>query len=209
MTKKTTETLDITTEEKIKEAARAVFFRKGYAGTRTRDIAEESGINLALLNYYFRSKEKLFGIIMSETMSVFIRSILGVLNNESTTLEKKIEDIASKYIDLILKEPEIPLFLLSEIRNDPHVLLNKFGLKADILESVLFKQYAAAVKQGKIKEPDPLQFIMNLLGLIIFPFVAKPMLIRISGIEEDQFNERMRKRKALIPAWIKAMIQAE
>ena len=45
------------TEEKIMNAARAVFQRKGFAGTRTRDIAEEAGINLALLNYYFRSKQ--------------------------------------------------------------------------------------------------------------------------------------------------------
>ena len=54
------------TEEKIKEAARRVFTKKGYAATRTRDIAEESGYNLALINYYFRSKEKLFDIVMLE-----------------------------------------------------------------------------------------------------------------------------------------------
>ena len=54
---------DISTEEKIKEAARKIFHKKGYAGTRTRDIAEEAGINLALLNYYYRSKEKLFELI--------------------------------------------------------------------------------------------------------------------------------------------------
>lgn len=50
---------DLSTEEKILKAATKVFTEKGYAGTRTRDIAEEAGINLALLNYYFRSKEKL------------------------------------------------------------------------------------------------------------------------------------------------------
>lgn len=49
--------LDINTEAKILEAARTIFHKKGYAATRTRDIAEEAGINLALLNYYFRSKE--------------------------------------------------------------------------------------------------------------------------------------------------------
>ena len=50
--KKETKALDTTTEEKIKAAARVVFHKKGYAATRTRDIAEEAGINLALLNYY-------------------------------------------------------------------------------------------------------------------------------------------------------------
>ena len=57
---------DPTTEEKIKEAARKLFTQKGFAATRTRDIAEEAGINLALLNYYFRSKQKLFDLIMKD-----------------------------------------------------------------------------------------------------------------------------------------------
>ncbi len=62
--------INASTEEKIKEAARRVFTQKGYAATRTRDIAEESGLNLALINYYFRSKEKLFDIIMLEHLQI-------------------------------------------------------------------------------------------------------------------------------------------
>ena len=54
MAKKKIEEVDLSTEEKIKEAAQKVFIKKGYAATRTRDIADEAGINLALLNYYFR-----------------------------------------------------------------------------------------------------------------------------------------------------------
>ena len=45
------------TESKIKDAAKIVFHKKGFTATRTRDIAEEAGLNLALLNYYFRSKK--------------------------------------------------------------------------------------------------------------------------------------------------------
>ena len=72
---------DSSTEEKIKIAARHVFHIKGYAGTRTRDIAEEAGINLALLNYYFRSKEKLFEIVMMETLRDFLQSLTSVFND--------------------------------------------------------------------------------------------------------------------------------
>ena len=57
---------NLSTEEKIKAAARKVFMEKGYGASRTRDIAEEAGINLALLNYYFRSKEKLFNEIIQK-----------------------------------------------------------------------------------------------------------------------------------------------
>src|SRR5690349_7625597 len=92
---------DASTEEKIKEAARKVFLRKGYSATRTRDIAEESGINLALLNYYFRSKEKLFHIVMEEKFDKLFGTIIPILNEGSTTLDKKVELLASHYVNML------------------------------------------------------------------------------------------------------------
>src|SRR5215204_3162803 len=113
--KKIEEAVDASTEEKIKEAARKVFTTKGYAAARTRDIAEEAGVNLALLNYYFRSKEKLFELIMLEALSGFMQNMGSVFNDENTTLEKKLMLIAEKVIDLFTLEPEMPLFIMSEL----------------------------------------------------------------------------------------------
>src|SRR6188768_4125164 len=175
MVKKTNPEFQASTEEKIREAARKVFTRKGYAGTRTRDIAEEAGINLALLNYYFRSKEKLFDIIMTDTLSGFAQNMAAVLNDEKTTLEKKVENIVTRYIDLITIEPETPAFILSEIRNNPDGLLEKLPVKQLFHNSVFVKQHQKAVADGRITEPNPLQFLMNVIGLIVFPFVAKPL----------------------------------
>jgi AcrR family transcriptional regulator len=73
-------------------------------------LQREAGINLALLNYYFRSKEKLFGIIMLETVTGFMQTMATILNDEKSSLEKKVELIASNYIDFIIKEPNIPNF---------------------------------------------------------------------------------------------------
>ena len=82
---------ELTTEEKILLSASKVFTEKGFAGTRTRDIAEEAGINLALLNYYFRSKEKLFEQVMKVKMVLLFGQIVPILTNEKTNLEEKIE----------------------------------------------------------------------------------------------------------------------
>ena len=101
---------DRSTEEKIKEAARTVFTRKGFAATRTRDIAEEAGLNLALLNYYFRSKEKLFEIVMLEKMQIFFGFIRPIIYDDSTSLELKIEGIVSRYIDMLQDNPGYPFF---------------------------------------------------------------------------------------------------
>lgn len=201
--------IDTSTEEKIKEAARIIFQKKGYAATRTRDIAEEAGINLSLLNYYFRSKEKLFELIMIETLSGFIQHLTMVLNDEKTSLEKKIELIAFNYIDFLSGEPGVPLFILSELRNSPLSLVKKLSVQHTVLNSEFIKQYQAAVKADKITEHNPLQFLMNVMGLVMFPFISQPMLQGIGEIDDKQFNEMMQERKKRIPIWIEAMMNAK
>ena len=113
---------DQSAEEKIKEAARKLFTQKGFAATRTRDIAQEAGINLALLNYHFRSKEKLFEIIMAENFRQFIHGISLNLIDEQTTIVEKTDRIVTDYIDFLTRHPDLPLFVLNEIRGTPAAL---------------------------------------------------------------------------------------
>jgi AcrR family transcriptional regulator len=201
MSKKKVTEVDLTTEEKIKEAARKVFTQKGYAATRTRDIADESGINLALLNYYFRSKEKLFHLIMEEKMVQLFGILFPIINNEESALQQKLELIASNYIDLLLANPDLPLFVLSEIRNNSGGFLKQMPVKKLLRESVL-------VKQLHVARPDivPLHWIMNTLGMILFPFIATPVFKDTGVLDEKLFQQLMRERKKMIPVWIKAML---
>ncbi|MFT3946810.1 MAG: TetR family transcriptional regulator [Agriterribacter sp.] len=190
-------------EEKIREAARKVFTQKGYAATRTRDIAEEAGLNLALLNYYFRSKEKLFEIIMQEKMEQFFGIITPVLLDQDTTLEEKIEQVTTRYIDMLLQNPDMPIFVLSEIRNNTG-LFKKMQV-GKLLQSSQF------VRQLKEKQPhiQPLHFIISMLGMIVFPFISKPVFQSVGMLNEQSFTAMMEERKKLLPKWIKAMLNAK
>ena len=195
---------DLSTQEKIKEAARKVFTQKGYAATRTRDIAEEAGINLALLNYYFRSKEKLFQEVMQEKLMQLFSVIFPVVNDSTTSLEAKIETIVANYIEMLLKHPDLPLFVLNEMRHNPVQFASRIDLKKVIQQSVL-------VKQLKEKKPDinPLHFLQNTLGMTLFPFISSPVFINAGVVDEKQFAALMEERKQLIPVWIKAMLKAK
>ena len=199
-------TKDISTEERIKAAARKVFHQKGFAGTRTRDIAEEAGINHAMLNYYFRSKEKLFEMVMMETMAQFFKGVNLMLNDESTSLDEKIDLIVSNYVDLLLKEPELPTFILNEVRPNPQAFVEQNPIKEALTHSVLTRQYAEAVARGEVTEPNLMQAILNVIGLVIFPFIAKPILTSIINIPEEQYKALMLQRKTLIPQWIKGIL---
>lgn len=190
--------LDISTEEKIIEAARKIFMQKGYAATRTRDIAEEAGINLALLNYYFRSKEKLFQQVMAEKVYQLFSVILPIVDNDMLTLDEKIETLVRKYIDLLLENPDLPIFVLSEIRVNP----DKFKQSTHIDELLKGSSF---IRQLRDKRPDmePIQFIGAVLGMLIFPFVAKPILF----FDTLDFNALMEERKSLIIKWAKTILE--
>jgi AcrR family transcriptional regulator len=192
--------LDLSTEEKIKEAASIVFTKKGYGNARTRDIAEEAGINLALLNYYFRSKEKLFQIVMAERIDKLFGVLTPVLNDESTTLEEKLEKVTESYINMLLENPDLPIFVLSEIRSNPEQLSNRFQARKHLTESVFVKQLMA-----RRSDINPFHFLMNLLGMNLFPFVAKPVLQPIVGSEE-MYRQLMEQRKKLVPTWMKLIL---
>ena len=71
---------------------------------------------------------------------------------------------------------------------------------------MLTRQYAEAVARGEITEPNLMQAILNVIGLVIFPFIAKPILTSIINIPEEQYKALMLQRKTLIPQWIKAIL---
>lgn len=192
---------DLSTEEKIKTAARSVFTKKGYAATRTRDIAEEAGINLALLNYYFRSKEKLFELVMMEKMASFFGTIAPILADTTLTLEDKIELVTEKYTHVLIANPDLPLFILSEIRMNPGQFADKLPL-GKILESHFIKQL-----QERRPDMHPLHYLMSLLGLTVFPFIVKPLLDAAGVLNEKAFNSRAEERIELIPKWMNAILK--
>jgi AcrR family transcriptional regulator len=203
MSPKGTIKADSSTEEKIKTAARKLFTQKGFAATKTRDIANEAGINLALLNYYFRSKEKLFEIIMRENLGHFFQGVLIIVNDAKTSFYTKIELLVDFYISRLLDNPDVPLFVLNEARNNPENLPIQFNL----LNSYFMKQLMEETKKGRVKKLDPSHLMMNLLGLSIFPFVARPMVQKIRNINDKAFESLMMERKKLIPEWMKSMLE--
>jgi AcrR family transcriptional regulator len=200
---------DGTTEERIKAAAGKLFTQKGFAATRTRDIAEEAGINLALLNYYFRSKQKLFEIVMRENVILFIGSVIeNMEQNQQLPFDKKLELLIGSYIDMLLANPDLPFFILSVSRTGHIETENDSvfeGMKQ--LRTAFMKEIIQNIENKKLQPIHPLHFISNMMALIVFPFAAANLLKTRTGISEAEFEKLMIERKALIPVWMKAMFE--
>jgi AcrR family transcriptional regulator len=203
---------DLSTEEKIKAAAKKLFTQKGFAATKTRDIAEEAGINLALLNYYFRSKEKLFELVMKENLSLFVGVLLEDIKSTPRSFEEQMNFIVGKYIDMLLANPDLPFFVLNLIQSG-HFMIDG-SQKNPVLEEITqlraeFLKYAMEqMEAGNIKKIHPLHLMANMMSLIIFPFIASSLLMARAGItDRKEFEALMIERKKLIPQWMKEMVE--
>lgn len=192
----------LSTEAKIKQAAHQVFLEKGFSETTIRDVAKEAGSNIALVNYYFRSKKNLFNVVMLEKVQQMLGTLAPILKDETTTLEQKIDGVVNCYIDFLTKNPDLPTFILNEIRKKNFEFVSNARLDKIILESHFMKQLKVA--SGNI---NPVHFFISLLGMVIFPFVAKPMMLQIGLANEKNFKKMMRERKQLIPIWVNMMLQ--
>jgi TetR/AcrR family transcriptional regulator len=192
---------DRSTEERILDAAKKVFISKGMSGARMQDIANEAGINKALLHYYFRSKDKLFEVIFLETVARFIPRVNEIMNSDLSWSEK-IESFAVEYIEKVIANPFLPLFIMNEMHKQPDEFLKKMwgGDKPRLEKFVL--QLQGAIEAKEIRPIDPAQLIMNLMSLCVFPFIGKPLLQMAAGINDKQFFALMEERKRHVPEFI-------
>lgn len=193
---------DSSAEEKILQAARKVFTTKGMNGARMQDIADEAGINKALLHYYFKDKEKLFETIFVVEAQRFFPKINMIFQSDVPLFEK-IENFVQEYVDEIQENPYLPWFVMNEINRDPDQFLNTIWGKANLPKPArLLEQIEEEIKAGRIKKINPMHLLMNMISMTIFPFIGKPMFVRNLRLTDTQFSEIMEERKKEIPKFI-------
>jgi AcrR family transcriptional regulator len=194
--------IDKGAEERILAAARKVFTTKGMAGARMQDIADEAGINKALLHYYFRDKDKLFEVVFLDEAQKFFPKINAIFNSDAPLFEK-IENFVNEYIDEMQENPYLPWFVMNEINRDPDQFMYKIWGKDNLPKPGKFlEQIERETKKGAIKRISPVHLLMNLLSMTIFPFVAKPMMTRNLQLNDKQFSLIMEQRRKEIPKFI-------
>ncbi len=185
------------TEEKILNAAQNVFIQKGMDGARMQEIADEAGINKALLHYYFRTKEKLFGAIFKKVFSQIFPNLMGMVQSE-LPLEEKLGIFIEKYIDLLQKNPFLPTFILKEMNRNPDFLANVIKNNG-VNPNEVFAMFEKEMESGRIRRMDPRDLLVNLLGLSIFPIAAGPLItIMFFGNDKKEYHGFIENRKKTI-----------
>ncbi len=198
---------DDTSETLILNAAKNIFIKKGMDGARMQEIADEAGINKALLHYYFRNKQQLFDAVFLNAFSLLAPQLNDILNDEST-VEEKIKNFTSNYITFMIKHPYLPNFVIQEINRNPEFII-ELRQKPQFPNIEKFKlQVRTEVNKGYLKQIEAEQLFINIISLCIFPFMGKPLIKAFLNTEDDHFNTLMEARKKEVSNFIINSIKA-
>lgn len=182
-------------KNKILNAGRDLFIEKGYNGTSVRDIATASGTNVAMVNYYFNSKYNLFEIIFEEALDVLVKRIFGVLKSDMPIFEM-IEAWINSYYETLMEYPQIPIFILNEINQNPERLTQRISSHNP---HAIFTAVSARIEQeiskGTIRKIPPLDFLLNVLSLSIFPFMFGGLATQVARKSMNDYNQVLLKHK--------------
>lgn len=198
---------DKNTEQKILDAAGEVFHTKGFDGARMQEIAEHAGINKGLLHYYFKTKDALFEAIFGIAINQVISQILVILEQD-LPLEEKISRMVDQYMTMLLLNPNLPRFVLHELNKNADKFIAKH---LDARVKTAFAKFMASVdaeaEKGVIRKIDARQLFTNLLSLLIFPFVGRPMLQTLFAADNREYKQLLEARKDHIKSFVIAALR--
>lgn len=173
------------TAARIKAAAKRIFMDKGYDGTTMQHIADESGVNKALLHYYFGSKDKLFILVFREELGELSRTMSGIWEDNGLPLGERLEAWIDSLTDLTVRSPTLPIFVIAELSRNPELIGE---LLAEFKPPVGFLALEGGGRDDVVVPPLAV-LIVSVYSLIFFPVIASPLFSPIFGVSGDFAKE--------------------
>lgn len=183
-------------ENKIIQAAKETFLKKGYKETNMSAIAAAVGLTRPAMHYYFRTKERLFQAVFGEILLSFLPKIKDLINAD-IPLEEKIGKIVDEYFVILTKTPELPLFLMKEATRDFDAFV-KVAIGSNIVElgNNVFSAIEEEMAAGRIKRVPLIEIFYTFYGLVTVPFMTLPVATQVFGEENitNTINNQWKSR---------------
>jgi len=192
----------------ILHAAAKEFAELGVAGARTDAIAREAGVNKALLYYYFRDKDTLYGAVLDDAFSGLKSAVFQVLDSDLPPREKVLA-YAGAYFDFIASNQMYPRLMQREMMRAKEGQSQQIDRLVKNYIQPIFVRVGALIQEG-IKSRDfravnPVHFVPSMVAMIVFYFSGAPMLQKIVGFN-PLTPERIAERRAAVLDFISAAL---
>jgi TetR/AcrR family transcriptional regulator len=191
----------------ILNAALREFARQGIAGARTDAIARTARVNKALLYYYFKDKETLYGAALDYAFGQLGEHMLTVLNRDLPP-KQKILAYVGEYFDFVASHGFNrnlgQMEMMRSGNGSPHLrrIARRYfkPLYARITEVV-----REGIAAGEFRPIDPLQFMPSMVALVVFYFISAPVMKSVTGFDPLS-AERLAQRRTAVLDFIAAAL---
>ncbi len=195
----------------ILTAAMAEFANQGIAGARTDSIAEAAGVNKALLYYYFEDKEGLYRACLENVFNSLMERVRPGLNAPGNALDKLVR-YAVTHFDYIAEAPFKSRLVQGELMRasvgkSPHIqyLGEKYFRK---FTEQLMVVMTEGIRRGEIRQVDPMNTLVSLMGLVVFYFVSTPVA-RTVGRQDPLSAESLHARRIALVDHVTAILRPD
>lgn len=183
----------------IIKTAERLFSSKGFDGTSVRDIADEAGVNIAMISYYFGSKEKLMEALFSQRSNDINLQVENLLQNEELTPFQKMESLVDTYIERVMqKQPFFKIMICEQVINKNPIIINLIHDLKRRNTDAISKLIKDGQQKGVFKKNIDILLLMNsLVGSITQMMLTKDHYKEYNGLQsipEDQFSEQIKQK---------------
>ena len=184
------------TEELIKETAKRMFFAEGRFHAITQEIADEAKVNRTLINYYFRSRNNLISIIYEEATRVSNEKSRAIFDR-NRDIKEMIGEFIEDSIATSIKYPYLETYIVTEMNKNNTMCSKLMKDDLDVVVNV-FYGLEEEMEKGTIKKMEPLQFLLNMISLVNYPFTIRPLLQLDLKLSDEDFKRILSDRKEII-----------
>lgn len=185
---------DQDTEKLIKDTAKQLFFGEGKFNATTQEIADAAGVNRTLINYYFRSRDKLFQIVFDDAQ-IKEQELTEQIVFSDLPFKEKI----SRHLDIFLEQakqyPYLEIYMVTQMNQG---CIWKDQEKMSLLLDKFYLEIALEMERGTIDRMRPEQFVLNFISLLSFPTSMRPLLQETMGLSTELYDTLLEERKEII-----------
>jgi len=182
---------------KIIESAETLFADRGFDGTSVRDIAEAAGINLAMVSYYFGSKEKLFEAMFAHRSQAFKLQLENMIQNKELEPMEKVEQLIDQYIMKLTSQQCFHRIMVREqMMNHNGFIASQIHALKTRNQSLIKQLIQEGQDKGVFKNPvDVPLLMMTMIGTVSQLVTTKHFYREMNGLQslsEEEFNQHIR-----------------
>lgn len=188
-------------KQQILNAAEYEFLTNGYEATKTTQIAKRAGVTHAMLHYYYQSKENLFNKIFEDKIETLKAPIVALAQNKDIDLRDRIREIIELHFDFLKTHPDLPHFLINEMRSNPRlikILCEKVGDTLRETFATIQTEIDEYVAKGIMKPISAFDLFLDIVSLNVFTFISLPIFRHIAYDEEKEQQLIENRKKEII-----------